>query len=198
MPKDKDQYNFTDPESRIMPDSSNKKAFIQGFNGLLVVDEENQIIVATGVVPTSADCPQLPDMVDRMEEACGKRPKKLSGDTGFFSERNVDYLRQRGIDAYIPPEKQKHAYPAPKAPRGRIPKGLSTADRMRRKLRTKAGRKVYSRRKAIVEPSIGQIKEARGFRRFSMRGQEKARGEWALVGTTHNILKGYATVGRVE
>jgi len=198
MPKDKDQYNFTDPESRIMPDSGNKKAFIQGYNGLLVADEENQIIVATGVVPTSADCPQLPDMMDRMEEALGKRPKKLSGDTGFYSERNVDYLRQRGIDAYIPPEKQKHAYMAPKAPRGRIPKGLSQPDRMRRKLRTKAGKKVYSRRKVIVEPPIGQIKQARGFRRFSMRGQEKARGEWAIVGMTHNILRWHAVVGWVR
>jgi len=197
MPEDKDQYNFTDPESRIMPGSENKKAFIQGYNALLAVDEKTQIIVATGVVPTSADCPQLPEMMDRVEKACGKRPDKLSGDTGFYSERNVDYLRQRGIDAYIPPEKQKHSHRAPKAPRGRIPKDLSQPDRMRRKLRTKAGKKVYSRRKAIVEPPIGQIKEARGFRRFSMRGQEKARSEWAFVGTTHNLLRWYAAAGRV-
>jgi hypothetical protein len=198
VPDDKDQYNFTDPESRIMPSSSNKKAFIQGYNGQLVVDGANQIIVATGLTNSAADCPQLPAMMDRAEEACGKRPERMSGDTGYFSGKNLVYLERRGIDAYIPPDRQKHGEPRPKAPRGRIPKTLSREDRMRRKLRTKKGRKVYSRRKVIVEPPIGQIKQARGFRRFSMRGERKARGEWAIVGMTHNILRYHAVIGKVQ
>ena len=197
VPKDKDQYNFTDPESRIMPSSSNKKAFIQGYNGQLVVDDANQIILASDVTENSSDRPQLPGMMDRVEEGCGKRPKRASGDAGYFSEGNLEYLASRGIDAFIPPDKEKHTRPLPKVPRGRIPKGMSVPDRMRRKLRTKKGREVYSRRKVIVEPPIGQIKHARGFRRFSMRGKDKARGEWALVCMTHNILRWFSVAGRV-
>ena len=197
VPKDKDQYNFTDPESRIMPDSSNSKAFIQGYNGQLVVDEANQIILATDVSENPSDRPQLPGMMDRVEEGCGKRPKRASGDAGYFSDGNLEYLESHGIDAYIPPDKEKHSRPFPKVPRGRIPKGMSVPDRMRRKLRTKAGRKVYSRRKVIVEPPIGQIKHARGFRQFSMRGKDKARGEWSIVCTAHNILRWFAVCGQV-
>ncbi len=197
VPRDKDQYNFTDPESRIMPDSSNSKAFIQGYNGQLVVDEANQIILASDVTENSSDRPQLRGMMDRVEEGCGKRPKRASGDAGYFSKGNLEYLESHGIDAYIPPDKEKHSRPFPKVPRGRIPKGMSVPDRMRRKLRTMAGRKVYSRRKVIVEPPIGQIKHARGFRQFSMRGKNNARGEWALVCMTHNILRWFAVAGRV-
>ena len=197
VPKDKDQYNFTDPESRIMPASSNKKAFIQGYNGQLVVDEANQIILASDVTDSPSDCPQLPGMMDRVEEGCGERPKRASADAGYFSEGNLEYLGSRGIDAYIPPGKEKHSRPLPRAPRGRIPRGMSVPDRMRRKLRTKKGREVYSRRKVIVEPPIGQIKHVRGFRRFSMRGKDRARGEWALVCMTHNILRWFAVAGRV-
>lgn len=197
VPKDKDQYNFTDPESRIMPDSSNRKAFIQGYNSQLVVDEANQIILASDVTENPSDRPQLPGMMDKVEEGCGKHPKRASGDAGYFSTGNLEYLESHGIDAYIPPDKTRHTHPPPKVSRGRIPKGMSVSDKMRRKLRTKKGREVYSRRKAIVEPPIGQIKHARGFRRFSMRGKDKARGEWALVCMTHNILRWFAVVGRV-
>jgi len=197
VPKDKDQYNFTDPESRIMPDSSNSKAFIQGYNGQLVVDEANQIILASDVTENSSDRPQLRGMMDRVEEGCGKRPKRASGDAGYFSDGNLEYLESHGIDAYIPPGKEKHSRPFPRVPRGPIPREMSVPDRMRRKLRTKEGRKVYSRRKVIVEPPIGQIKHARGFRQFSMRGKDNARGEWALVCMTHNILRWFAVAGRV-
>ena len=87
--------------------------------------------------------------------------------------------------------KQKHNQPQQTSPRGRIPKSATLIDRMKRKLATKAGRAIYARRKTIVEPVFGQIKQAQGFRLFLLRGAEKARGEWALVCTTHNLLKLY-------
>src|SRR3989339_1209348 len=89
----------------------------------------------------------------------------------------------------MPPDRMEHGKEIPAARRGRTPRGLSVADRMRRKLRTKRGRAVYARRKEIVEPVFGQIKQARGFRQFLMRGLKKVKGEWSLVCTTHNILK---------
>ena len=93
------------------------------------------------------------------------------------------------IDAYISTRKQKHGERPGPCPRGPLPQVATRVDRMSRKLHTKAGAAVYAARKAIVEPVIGQIKQARGFRQFLLRGFEKVQGEWALVCTTHNILK---------
>jgi len=90
---------------------------------------------------------------------------------------------------YIAPEKTKHSDRPPPVPRGRIPRDASVRERMIRKLRTKRGREVYARRKVIPEPVFGQIKAARGFDRFLLRGMEKVRGEWALICLGHNLLK---------
>ena len=128
-------------------------------------------------------------MVKQVEENLGELPGQLSADAGYFSSKVVEELTAAGIDVYIPPDKMRHAYKAPPAPRGRIPKGLSTADRMRRKLRTKQGRKRYGLRKELPEPVFGQIKQARGFRQFLLRGKEKVRGEWRFICTGHNVLK---------
>ncbi len=117
-------------------------------------------------------------------------------DAGYFSEANVQAVAALGCEPLIPPDRQLHGRPLPAAPRGRPPVGLSVADRMRRTLRTKRGRARYARRKAIVEPVFGQIKQGRGFRQFLLRGLRQVRGEWALICTTHNVLKLWTALRR--
>jgi len=187
-PDPKAQRNFTDPESRIMKNAD--KAFVQAYNAQAVVDSENQIIVATEVTNQAADSQHLPVMLEQTKDYAGRYPKELSADAGYFSDFNLMWLKGK-IDAYIPGEKVKHNQVPEPAPRGRIPVDLPLTDRMKRKLKTKAGRDKYALRKKIVEPVFGQIKEARNFRRFLLRGLEKVRGEWMLLCLTHNILKLY-------
>jgi transposase len=186
-PEPKSQRNFTDPDSRIMPIGG--KSFTQGYNCQAAVDDESQIIVAADVTQSTVDKQQVKPMVEHIKTNTGEKPKKLSADTGYFSEDNVEALTEEGIDAYIATEKQNHGKPSPPCPRGRIPKNATVKDRMGRKLRTVKGRTTYSLRKEIVEPVFGQIKAVRGFDRFSFRGHENVRNEWNLVCLGHNILK---------
>jgi hypothetical protein len=131
-------------------------------------------------------------MVNAMEENTGKKPERLSADAGYFSEENIRWLiREAKVAPYIPPDKTRHGEKIV-SPHGPISPKMSIADRMRRKLRTKAGRAVYKLRKAIVEPVFGQIKEAMGFRQFLLYGIEKVQAEWELVCLCHNLLKLFA------
>jgi len=190
VPKPTDQRNFTDPESRIMKMPS--KAFDQAYNCQAAVDSKVQIIVAHDVTDAANDKEQLEPMVEEIKDNLGKGPKRLSADSGYYSEANVTLLRDEGIDDYVCPNRLKHSDGAPPPPRGRIPNALSFIDRVRRKLRTKAGRATYGLRKQTVEPVFGQIKGGRGLRQFLLRGREKVRGEWSLWCTTHNLLKIWA------
>src|SRR5262249_51230523 len=149
----------------------------------------HHFIVATDVTARAADAPHLQPMATAIAANTGHRPRRLSADAGYFSEDAINALGANEIDAYIAPDKVKHGQPLAPAPRGRIPAGFSVKERMRRKLRTKAGRAVYKMRKAIAEPVFGQIKAARQFTRFLLRGHLKVRGEWALVATAHNICR---------
>jgi transposase/signal recognition particle subunit SEC65 len=189
-PSPKDQTNFTDPASRIMKDSATKE-FIQGYNAQCAVDDTVQVIVAAGVTTEANDKRQVEPMIVMIEENLGCLPKELSADAGYFSEENIAHLHARGIRALIPPDRMKHTDTVPLSSRGRIPKDLSVKDRMRRLLRTKKGRSSYAKRKTIVEPVFGQIKEVRGLRRFLLRGLEKVTAEWQLICLTHNLLKLY-------
>ncbi len=195
IPEDRVQYNFTDPESHIMQNADG--AFVQAYNAQAAVDALHQLIVATDVTAQPADAPHLAPMATAIEENTGQPPTRLSADAGYFSEDTVKELQEH-IDLYIATEKVKHSHPIPAAPRGRIPTGLSVKERMQRKLRTQAGRAVYRLRKAIAEPVFGQIKGARGFTRFLLRGRVKVRGEWALVATAHNICRLFVVRPRVE
>ena len=198
VPKAKAQRNFTDPDSRIMKDSGTK-AFVQAYNAQAAVDSHSQIIVAAQVTNEANDKEQVEAAVEQIEGNLQDKPKELSADAGYYSEANVKGLEGAGVEALIPPGKQSHTSKDPPAARGRIPKDLSVADRMRRKLLTKRGKEKYSRRKEVVEPVFGQIKETRGFRQFLLRGLQKVRGEWRLICLTHNVLKlwrsGYAVAG---
>lgn len=179
---DSAQRNFTDPDSRIMP---YQKTFIQGYNAQLAVDKPYQIIVATDVSNTPTDDVQLPYMLTRL----AKKPKLSSADAGYGSEKNLKYLKRKRINAFVAVGREKHGARQDRAPRGRIPRGLTQRQRMARKLQTAKGKRTYALRKVIVEPVIGQIKQAIGFRQFSLRGHPKVRAEWFLVAAVHNLRK---------
>jgi transposase len=187
-PDAKAQRNFTDPESRLQHTAD---GYIQGYNAQLAVDEAHQVIVAQEVVASGADTPRLIPMVQTIEANTGELPVSLLADAGYWSEKNDEHLFEQGIDAYIATGRERCPEPAEPAPRGRIPPGLGARERMKRKLGTRAGRRCYARRKAIVEPVFGLIKQARGFRQFLRRGLGAVRQEWSLVCTAHNLLKLY-------
>jgi len=187
-PPDKAQRNFTDPESKIQktPDG-----FIQGYNAQAAVDATAQVIVAQDVTPMAADVGHLVPLVTAIGRTLRQRPRQVLADAGYCSDDTLKALGRKGIAAYIATGRHKHGEALPPAPRGRPPTGLTRRERMARTLRTKLGRAIYARRKAIVEPVFGQIKHARGFRQFLRRGQAAVRAEWALLCTAHNILKLY-------
>lgn len=190
-PDPKAQRNFTDPESRIMKTA---EGFQQCYNAQVAATVGSQFIVAADVVDAANDKQQLQPMVAQMVTNVGE-PDGVIADSGYFSEANVQALEQhedRPIEAHIAVERDRHGAPPPGPPRGRIPSGLSVADRMRRRLRTKHGRAIYAQRKVTVEPVIGQIK-GRGFRRFSLRGLTRAKGEFHLVCAVHNLVKLWRT-----
>jgi|SRR5882672_109711 len=190
-PPPKAQRNFTDPESSIM---KGRDGFIQGYNCQTAVESSSQTIIACEVSASAADTTQLEPMVAEILENVGELPEIATLDAGYFSEANVEGLKSLGVDPYIAAGRQKHGEETPPAPRGRIPRSATARQRMQRKLRTLKGRRIYARRKAIVEPVYGQIK-GRGFRQFLLRGERKVRGEWSLICTTHNLLKLYGRMG---
>ena len=187
-PADKAQYNFSDPESRIMkgPDG-----FVQAFNTQVAVEGISQLIVGQAVTQEPNDKQQVAPMVAIIEQQAGQKPNELLADSGYCSEKNLEYLEKKKISAYVATARQKHREAQVTCKAGPLPKGATRVDRMKRKLQTKAGAGIYAARKSIVEPVFGQIKHARGFRQFLLRGIDKVRSEWALVCMTHNILKLY-------
>ena len=188
VPDDKAQRNFTDPESRIMP-APGGKHFIQAYNAQAAVDSANQVIVAAEVTNKPTDRGQAEPMMEMVKANTGQLPRQMSADAGYFSSDAVKNLTAQGMDVYMPPDKTGHRFTLPPAPRGRIPKCLSIADRMRRKLRTKKGKERYGLRKELPEPVFGQIKQVRGFSQFLLRGVDKVSGEWKLICAGHNLLK---------
>ncbi|HEY6301703.1 MAG TPA: IS1182 family transposase [Terriglobales bacterium] len=192
-PKDKEQYNFTDPESRIMKGAD---GFVQAYNAQAVVEPGLQLIVGQAVTAAANDKEQLIAMVEVTGQQSGQRPDEVLADSGYCSEKNLEALEsaenpEHRVEGYIATERQKHDEYQEPCPRGPLPANATRVDLMKRKLKTKAGKAVYAARKTIVEPVFGQIKQGRGFRQFLLRGIAKVRGEWSLVCLTHNVLKLY-------
>jgi transposase len=195
-PSDKAQSNFTDPELHIMPTAN--KGWEYCGNAQASVDETCQIIVACDVTDASNDKQQAEPMAQAtlltLSQAGIEPPQDDAGaaqaitatlDSGYYSEAAVSALETMGFDPYMATGRQRHH--DPEAP---VPQEPATAKaRMAAKVRTPEGKALYARRKVIVEPVFGQIKEARGFRRFLLRGLDNIRGEWRLVCLTHNLLK---------
>jgi transposase len=187
QPPDRAQRNFTDPEAKIQKTSD---GFIQGYNAQIAVDGgPAQIIVAQHVTPAAPDVQQLVPVVTAITQGLRRKPRQVLADAGYWSASNVETLEAKDIEPFIATGRGQHGDPAPAAPRGRPPQGLSVKERMARKLATVRGHRLYARRKAIVEPVFGQIKHARGFRQFLRRGLARVQQEWALVCLSHNLLK---------
>src|ERR1700674_908884 len=185
-PKGKMQYNFTDPESRIMPGAD---GFVQAYNAQIAVEPDFQLIVGQRVTQASNDKQQLKPTVEAIGEQAGQKPQEVLSDSGYCSDANLKYLEKKKIEGFIATDRESYRGRQQPGPRGPLPQEATRVDRMRRKLQTKAGAAIYSKRKTIVEPVFGQIKQARGSRQFLLRGLEKVQGEWAVICLTHNILK---------
>ena len=170
-PDTKAQRNFTDPDSRIMPDGAHKGSFVQAYNAQIAVDDDTQVIFAAEITQDANDKEQLAPMVAQVRRNTGTRPVAVSADAEYWSPRQVTDPRAAGIDLHVATE------------------GAGVREQMKQKLDSDVGRAVYKMRKAIVGPVFGQTRECRGFRRFSFRGLENVRAEWQLVCLTHNILK---------
>ena len=196
-PDDTAQRNFTDPESRIMPDGANKGSFVQGYNAQIAVDSASQVIVAAEVTQETNDKKQLIPIIAQVVAHLARKPEKVSADTGYFSEANVTDEQVKDVDLYVATGRDKHGV-AVETSGDPPPSDVSPQEAMREKLRTEAGRAVYKMRKAIVEPVFGQIKEQRGFRRFSLRGKDNVRREWKLVCAVSNLLKLFRAGGVLE
>ncbi len=184
VPQDKAQSNFTDPESRILKTAND---YEQGYNAQAAVDAESQVIVRQAVTNEQNDGHQLVPMLEQIDTNLGQLPAQLSADAGYCSEENLAALEDRGIDPYIATGRQKHGMSSPTSNQQANCAPRATA--MREKLRAGGWTSPYRLRKQTVEPVFGQIKEARGYRRFLRRGLANVAGEWALLCTVHNLLK---------
>ena len=188
VPDPKAQTHVTDPDSRIMRNSD--KAFVQAYNAQGAVDADSQIIVAATVTNQAADSPHLLGVLDQVQANTGRRPRGVLADAGYWSAQNLDGCAGRQVPAAIPPEKLTHrAWRAATPPRGRIPKHLSRKDRMRRYLRTKAGRRRYRRRQCSVEPAIGYLKTVQGCRQFLLRSLAKVEPAWRFHCAVANLAR---------
>jgi len=194
-PDDKAQRNFTDPESRIMESGG---AFEQGYNCQAGVDEEHQIIVSQAVSNQPPDNGNLPVLMAQTVDNCGQAPEAASADAGYWAPGVAKAATDLGIDLYVSTARRKHGAAQELVPDGPPADDADERERMRHKLRTEEGRETYARRKVIVEPVFGQVKEAQGFRHFLLRGLEKVSGEWSLVCTCHNLLKLFRAIMRTR
>jgi len=189
-PRDKDQYNFTDPESRIMKNATNS-GFDQHYNTQVVVEHESRLVVGNWLCDHTNDKQAALPTIDTVPPELGQ-PKKANLDTGYFSADNIAGLEERGIDPYIATGRSSHHQgwrafflnsPDPLA------EGATLKEQMAYKLRTEIGNALYRLRKSTVEPVIGIIKEVLGFRQFSLRGLFAAGGEWTLVCLAYNLKR---------
>jgi len=185
VPAPKSKRNFTDPDSRIMKDHASK-TFQQAYNIQLGVDAQAQIIVAAKVVQAGVDQEQLVPMLCEVERNLGRMPMQASADAGYYSKAALTHEAVRTVDLHVPPNQRQ---PLAGAAQPTLPSNATLQERMWHKLRSKAGRAVFGRRKVIVEPVFAQIKHVRGFRQFLLRGLAQVEAEWLLVCMTHNLLK---------
>jgi hypothetical protein len=194
-PRPKDQYNFTDPDSRIMKNSNND-GFDQHYNVQAAVDQDSRLIVGNTVSNHPNDKGEAIPTVDAIPAEVGK-PKAAALDNGYFSPTNIEELETRGIDPYIATGQDRHhqswqerfaQQPEPPA------EDASPIVKMAYKLKTDIGKLIYGLRKSTVEPVIGIIKETLGFRQFSLRGLVGVAGEWCLVCLAYNLKRMHVLV----
>jgi transposase len=189
-PRAKDQYNFTDPDSRIMKNSNNK-GFDQHYNVQVAVEQECRLIVGNTLSNHASDREEAIPTVDAIPTPIGK-PEAAALDNGYWSPTNIEELLERGIEPFIATGRDSHNQSwrerfaqQPQSPA----EDASPIVKMAYKLRTDIGKRIYGLRKSTVEPVIGIIKETLGFRQFSLRGLLAAAGEWCLVCLAYNLKR---------
>jgi transposase len=184
LPLDRVQRNFTDPDSRIM---KARDGFIQGYNAQAAVDADHQVIVAQGLTNQASDAHQLEPMLAHIKTNTGRQARELSADAGYCSEHNLTTLTHHHVRGYVATGRQKHGTASATGAHTTVPRTRVHAMKIRLK---RAGyRSRYRLRKQLVEPVFGQIKQARGFRQFLLRGLSQVAGEWSLLCSVHNMLK---------
>lgn len=192
LPMPKTKRNLTDPDSRIMKDGATK-AFHQAYNIQVGVDEQAQIIVGTKVVQSGADQEQLIPLLREVEKNLGRMPERVSADAGYYSKAAITHEAVRAVDLYVPPNQRR-----PVTWEETLTSDATLQERMWHKLGTKEGRKVFGKRKVIVEPIFAHIKHIRGFRQFLLRGLQQVEAEWLLVCMTHNLLKMFRATNQAK
>jgi transposase len=195
-PRAEDQYNFTDPDSRIMKNSTNK-GFDQHYNVQVAVEQECRLIVANTLSNHSNDTGEAIPTVEAIPAALGK-PQAVALDNGYWSPSNVEALAMQGIEPYVATGRDSHHRSwqerfaqEPEPP----PEEASLIVKMAYKLKTEIGKQIYGLRKSTVEPVIGVIKETLGFRQFSLRGLVAVAGEWCLVCLAYNLKRLHVMMG---
>jgi transposase len=188
----KAQRNFTDPDARIMKTADG--SFHYCYNAQAVVDEANQVIIATHVTQSATDIRELVPMMEEIAVGLAgteinETPRLLLADAGYFSKDNLEAAKDNEIDLLIATGRVKHHERVPKTPRGRIRADATSRERMVRRLRTRKGRADYARRKAIVEPVFGQMKTRQHAGAFRLRSFELVQEEWLLHALCHNMRK---------
>ena len=183
LPLPKSKRNLTDPDSRLMKDGATK-TFHQAYNTQVGVDSQAQIIVAAKVTQSGADQEQLIPVLQEVEKNLGRMPERVSADAGYYSKAALTHEAVRAVDLHVPPNQRQ-----PVDWEETLTQDATVQERMWHKLRSKAGREVFSKRKVIVEPVFAQVKHVRGFRQFLLRGLQQIEAEWLLVCMTHNLLK---------
>lgn len=179
------EYNFVDPDSRLMMDTG-RNAFAQAYNAQAAVDGHAQVVVAAEITQHTNDRAQLLPMVQAVRVAVGGDPQVITADSGYWDTVSVRDALLAGINVLVTPDSK------PKAPDAALPAQVphtEEARRMRERLASDPDKTLYAKRKTIVEPVFGQIKEARGFRRFRLRGLKRVAAEWKFICATHNLLK---------
>ncbi|SEM23671.1 IS1182 family transposase [Halomonas daqiaonensis] len=190
-PRDKDQVNLTDPQSRIMPVTG--KGFDQCYNAQAAVDTDTMLVTHVHVTQATNDKQQVMPLLTAWQgypEALG-RPTRLLADTGYFSAANVEACQAHDIEPLLAMKRDVHHLPVferfaadPPAPDVADP-----VEQMAHRLKTRAGRALYALRKHTVEPVFGIIKHVMGFRQVSLRGLDKVSGEWRLATMAWNIKR---------
>jgi hypothetical protein len=179
------QYNFVDPDSRVMKDNA-RKCFAQAYNAQVAADTHAQVIVAAEVTQQTTDRKQLLPMVESVRQTGGGTPQTVTADAGYWDTTSLSDPTLVGIQVLVPPDSDSEAGDEPLPPHA---PQTPAAVRMREILHSETGRTLYAARKATVEPVFGQIKEARQIRRFRLRSLKRVAGEWKLICATHNLLK---------
>ena len=185
--KGRQQVSTTDPDSRFLRTS---EGWILGYTADLAVSDDH-LIVAARVTQSATDNASLVPMVDEVERRCGASPEKVTGDSGFFSGAGMHEMKRRGIDLYVPDNNLRHEMQTGKRAHGIGKNALRDREhlRLREKLRTPEGRRIYQRRQAVVEPVFGVLKEQRGMRKFRRRGLEAVATEWIMAVIAYNLTR---------